>query len=453
MRKLFFDHALLPEGWAKSVTLDIEAGTIRAVFVNAPPAGREHIPGIALPGLPNLHSHAFQRAMAGLAETRGPSGDSFWTWRQVMYGFVARLTPDDLEAITALAFMEMLEGGFTSVAEFHYLHHDHDGRPFANRAEMAARIAAAAGETGIGLTLFPVFYAYGNIGGAPPSAAQCRFVNDVDGFLALAAEARTAVAAVPDGTIGIAPHSLRAVTPEALRAIVSATPSGPIHIHAAEQTKEVEDFAAWSGRRPVEWLLDAMGADARWCLVHATHMTPSETSALARSGAVAGICPLTEANLGDGIFDGVNYLAAGGAFGVGSDSNIEITAPGELKALEYSQRLQHHGRNLLAQREGESTGRRLYEGALAGGTRALGRRVGALAAGKRADIVVLDGANADLAAASGDRWLDHYIFAGGRRLIDRVLVGGEDIVTRGRHRAHDAIAARYGRTLARLVSA
>lgn len=453
MRKLYFDHALFADGWAHGAGLDVDRGFIRAAAGGVSPDGRERIAGIALPGLPNLHSHAFQRAMAGLAETRGPAGDSFWTWRQVMYRFLGNLTPDDVEAIAAMAFMEMLEGGFTAVAEFHYLHHDRDGAPFADRAEMAARIAAAAAESGIGLTLLPVFYAFGNVGGVAPGAEQRRFVNDPARFLELVAGARKAVAMLPDANVGIAPHSLRAVTPDALRAVVAATPSGPIHIHAAEQQKEVEDFLAWSGKRPVEWLLDTMGADARWCLVHATHMTAAETAALALSGAVAGLCPLTEANLGDGIFDGVPFAEAGGLYGVGSDSNIEITAPGELKLLEYSQRLKHRGRNLLARREGESTGRRLYDTALAGGARALGRRIGALSSGHRADIVVLEGAHPDLAAASGDRWLDAYIFAAGTRAIDRVFVGGEEVVTAGRHRARARIASRYARTVARLAQA
>jgi len=453
MRKLFFDHALLADGWARDVGFDIAGGVIRAAATGAAPAGRERFAGIALPGLPNLHSHAFQRAMAGLAETRGPASDSFWTWRDVMYRFVENLTPEDVEAIAAQAFVEMLEGGFTAVAEFHYLHHGLDGTPFAHLAEMAARIAAAAADSGIGLTLLPVFYAYGNVGGVPTTIAQRRFVNDPARFLKLVEGARTAVKALPDANVGIAPHSLRTVTPETLRAVVAATPTGPIHIHAAEQAKEVEDFAAWSGKRPVQWLLDEMRADRRWCLVHATHMTAAETAALAKSGAVAGLCPITEANLGDGIFDGVPFAATGGRYGVGSDSNIEITAPGELKQLEYSQRLMHRGRNLLAGREGESTGRRLYDTALAGGAQALGRRIGALAPGYRADIVVLDGADLDLAAAAGDRWLDSYIFVAGRRAIDRVFVGGEEIVTAGRHRARERIAGRYARTVARLVSA
>lgn len=452
MRKLFFDHALLPGGWARNIGLDIEGGVVAAIVADASPAGRERIAGIALPGLANVHSHSFQRAMAGLAEIRGPAGDSFWTWRKVMYRFLERLAPDDVEAIAAFAFAEMLEGGFTACAEFHYLHHDPTGAPYGDLAELAVRVATGARASGIGLTLLPVFYAYGDVGGAPPLPGQRRFINDPARFLKLVEGARRAVAGLPDANVGIAPHSLRAVTPETLRAVVAATPAGPIHIHAAEQTKEVDEVVAWSGRRPVEWLLENMGVDRRWCLIHATHMTAAETKGLAESGAVAGLCPLTEASLGDGIFEGVAFAAAGGLYAMGTDSNIEITAPGELKQLEYSQRLKHRGRNLLARREGESTGRRLYETALAGGARALGRRIGALAPGHRADIVVLDAAHADLAAGTGDRWLDAYIFTAGKGAIDRVIVGGEDIVLAGRHRAREKIAARYANTLARLAT-
>ncbi|WP_207481652.1 formimidoylglutamate deiminase [Arenibaculum pallidiluteum] len=450
-RSLFLEHALLPSGWAMDVGLDIEDGAIAAVHPGAAPAGRERIPGIAIPGLPNLHSHAFQRGMAGLAETRGPSGDSFWTWRQVMYRFLGRLSPEDVQAIAAFAFMEMLEGGFTALAEFHYLHHDVDGRPYADLAEMSARIAAAAAETGMGLTLLPVFYAYGGFGAQPAGEGQRRFLNDPERFLRLAEGARKAIAGLPDAVVGIAPHSLRAVTPGTLTEVLAATPAGPVHIHVAEQVKEVEDCIAWSGRRPVDWLLGHAAVDGRWCLIHATHMDGAETAALARSGAVAGLCPITEANLGDGIFPGADYLARGGRFGVGSDSNVEITAPGELRLLEYGQRLSRRARNVMAAAEGESVGRRLYDAALAGGTAATARRLGAIAPGSRADLVVLDAGHPDMAAA-GDRWLDAYVFVAGRAAIDRVLVGGRTLVEGGRHLGRAAIAGAYARAMARIAA-
>lgn len=452
MRRLILDHAFLPSGWSRNVGVDIESGTIAAVHTEASAEGRERVAGIALPGLPNLHSHTFQRAMAGLAETRGPEGDSFWTWRQVMYRFLGSLTPDDVGAIAAFAMMEMLEGGFTALAEFHYLHHDSDGRPYGDIAELSGHIAAAAQETGMGLTLLPVFYAQGGFGGAAPAEGQRRFINDVESYARLLEGARKAVAGLDDAVVGIAPHSLRAVTPQSLGEIVAMAGEGPVHIHIAEQVKEVEDCLAWSGQRPVAWLLHHAPVDRRWCLIHATHLDPQEVKGIAASGAVAGLCPITEANLGDGIFEGADYIAAGGRFGVGSDSNIEISAPGELKQFEYSQRLMHRARNVLAEHEGQSTGRSLYEKALAGGPQALGRRIGAIAEGHRADFVVLDADHPDLAAVSGDRWLDAYVFVIGKAAIDTVFVAGKPVVRSGRHVNRDAIRIRYAKTMARILA-
>jgi formiminoglutamate deiminase len=450
-KRLFFADALLPGGWARDVTVSIENGVIASVADNASSAGAEIISGVAIPGLPNLHSHAFQRGMAGLTEVRGVTQDSFWTWRQLMYRFLDALTPDDVEAIAGFAYAEMLEAGFTSVAEFHYLHHDEHGQPYADLAEMAGRITAAAGATGIGLTLLPSFYNFSSFGGAPSLHGQRRFANDPQRFLALLEKSRAAIAACDNAAIGIAPHSLRAITPETLKEVLAAFPQGPIHIHVAEQVKEVSDCVAWSGQTPVAWLLDHMPVDRRWVLIHATHMTAEEATGVAASRAMIGLCPLTEASLGDGIFEGSQFLEAGGSFGVGTDSNIEITAPGELKQLEYSQRLRYRIRNAVARTPGESTGRALYEHALDGGAQALGRSVGSLAVGKRADIVVLNNAHPDLAAVSGDRWLDAYTFVAGKSAIDSVWVGGKQVVEAGRHRQRSSIVARYQRTMKRLV--
>jgi formimidoylglutamate deiminase len=446
-----FDHALLPDGWAQNVRVDVAGGTITQVARSAPRDGAKHVRGIALPGLANVHCHSFQKAMAGLAERRGPDHDNFWTWREVMYRFLAALTPDDVEAIAAYAYMEMLEAGFTAVGEFHYLHHDVDGRPFADVGEMASRIAAAAAQTRIGLTLLPSLYAYGGFGGAEPAPEQRRFLNDPDRFLKIVARTREMVGALPDANVGIAPHSLRAVTPETLHAVIAATKDGPVHIHAAEQTKEVDECLIALGRRPVAWLLEQVEVGPRWCIVHATHTTAEETHRLAASGAVAGLCPLTEANLGDGIFDGKRFVEAVGRFGIGTDSNIEIDAAAELRQLEYSQRLYHRARNVLVQREGSSVGRMLYDGALAGGAQALGRPIGGIEPGRRADVVVLDGDHPDLSVGTNDTWLDVYVFAAGRRLIDTVLVGGETIVEHAQHRNRAAISARYRKAVARLT--
>ena len=451
-KKLFFAHALLPGGWAHDVVLTIENGVIAAVADNSSSAGAEIVSGVALPGMPNLHSHAFQRGMAGLTEQRGETQDSFWTWRQLMYRFIDTLTPDDVEAVAAYAYAEMLEGGFTSVAEFHYLHHDEGGAPYGDLAELASRIASACVETDIGLTLLPVFYNFSGFGGAAPVHGQRRFINDPARFLALLERSREAIKPVPDAAIGIAPHSLRAVTPETLSEVLKAVSSGPVHMHIAEQVKEVEDCIAWSGQRPVSWLLDHVDVDQRWVLIHATHLTSEETSGIAKAGAVVGLCPLTEANLGDGIFEGPRFVEAGGVFGVGSDSNIEITAFGELKQFEYSQRLHHRVRNAVTRQSGQSTGRALYEHALAGGAQASGRAIGALAVGKRADIVVLDDTHPDLCGVSGDRWLDAATFVTGKSAIASVYVGGKRVVEGGRHLKRAEITERYRRVVKRLAS-
>src|ERR1043166_2727621 len=318
MTTLFFDSALLSEGWARDVRLTVADGLIAAVETGAKPVPGDERHAIALPGLANVHSHAFQRGMAGLAELRGPEGDNFWTWREVMYRFLDRLDPEQVEAIAAQAYVEMLERGFLRVGEVPYLHHDSPGAPSANPAELAERIAAAAQATGIGLTLLPVFYAHANFGGVPAVPGQRRFLNSVDGFAKLLEASRAAIAPLDAANIGVAPHSLRAVTPEELAEVVALAPGGPIHIHAAEQTGEVEQCVAWSGARPVEWLLDHTPPDAGWCLVHATHLTDAEVRRLAASGAVAGFCPVTEANLGDGIAPASPFIAAGGAFGIGT---------------------------------------------------------------------------------------------------------------------------------------
>jgi formiminoglutamate deiminase len=369
--------------------------------------------------------------------------DSFWTWREVMYRFLSHLSPDDVEAIAAFAYMEMLEAGFTTVAEFHYLHHGPDGRPYSDLGELAGRIAAAAAAAGIGLTLLPSLYMTGGFGGAAPTERQRRFLNDLDRFLALVERSRAIVADLPGGRIGIAPHSLRAVPPDALQRVTAAFPEGPIHIHAAEQVKEVEDCVQALGARPVEWLLANCAIDRRWCVIHATHMTEAETVSLAKSAAVVGLCPLTEASLGDGTFAGARFLAADGMFGIGTDSNIQIDAAAELRQLEYGQRLGHRSRNVMTMQEGESTGRRLLTTALSAGARACGRPVGAIEVGRRADFVLLDAKNADLAVGLEDDWIDAWIFVVGRAAVKDVIVGGDLVVEAGRHRDREGITSRY----------
>lgn len=445
---LWFETGLLADGWADRVRLTFDGGRIERVEtgVDPDPADERHF--AALPGLPNVHSHAFQRAMAGLTEVRGASDDDFWSWRDLMYRFVARIGPDQCEAIAALAYAEMLESGFTRVGEFHYLHHAPDGARYADPAELSGRIAAAAAEAGIGLTLLPVFYAHGGFGGQAPGAAQARFVTDIDGFADLVARVRALVAA--DAVVGIAPHSLRAVTPDELRALLPLAATGPVHLHIAEQVKEVVDCVAWSGQRPVQWLLDHAPLDARWTLVHATHVDAAEVTAMAASGAVAGLCPVTEANLGDGLFPAGAFLDAGGAIGLGSDSNVRIDAGEELRLLEYGQRLALRGRNLLASGARPATGARLFDAALAGGGRSLGVASG-IAAGGAADIVSLNRDDPAFAGRAGDALIDSWVFAS-RRPVDCVWRGGVKWVEGGRHRHRERLEARYRVALKELLA-
>lgn len=448
---LFFKTLLVNGTWRSNVRVMCTDGVISSIDHGAELSAADEVHAIGIPGVSSVHGHAFQRGMAGLAEVRGNSGeDSFWSWREVMYRFLNVMTPDDLEAIAAQVYMESLEAGFTRVGEFHYLHHGPDGTRYDNPAEMSTRLVAAAAQTGVGLTLLPVFYAHGGFGGQPASQGQRRFINDLDGYARLWENAQKAVGSLPNGVIGIAPHSLRAVTPDELSTLVRAHPCGPIHIHVAEQMKEVNDCVKWSGKRPVEWLLDHYALSDRWCLVHATHMEPTETVSLARSGAVVGLCPITEANLGDGIFDAVRYLSNGGALGVGSDSNVRISLSEELRLAEYSQRLLHQARNVLA-RPGQSTGRRLFDLALDGGARAMGAPKGDLCVGAPADIVSLKDSSPFCTARSGDAFLDGWIFCADSVAIDCVWVAGEKTVCCGRHRDHEAITQRFADCLQRLL--
>ncbi|ESY85692.1 formimidoylglutamate deiminase [Mesorhizobium australicum] len=441
MTDIFAAQALLPDGWHDNVRITLANGRITAVEPEAAALPGDERHSILLPGMPNLHSHAFQRGMAGLAELRGPSADSFWSWREVMYRFALSMTPDQVEAVAAQLYVEMLEAGFSRVGEFHYLHHDRDGQPYANPAEMAERIAAAAGETGIGLTLLPVFYAHSSFGGAAPNEGQRRFINDVNRFARLVEKSRESVRALNQAVVGVAPHSLRAATPEELIEVAAMAPNGPIHIHVAEQVREVEDCLAWSGARPVEFLLGAAAVDQRWCLIHATHMTDAETIGMAKTGAIAGLCPITEANLGDGTFAAPLFREHGGRFGVGSDSNVLIGLPDELRQLEYSQRVAHRARNVLSV-AGGSTGRALFDAALDGGGVALGAGASQIATGASADLVSLDGKNPSLAGKTGDAILDAWIFANGSK-VDCVWVHGKKQVSAGRHARRGAIAERF----------
>lgn len=449
--RLLARTALLPDGIASDVAIDWDdAGWITGVETGVASAGAVDF---AMPGMPNLHGHAFQRAMAGLGERQARTNDDFWSWREIMYGFLRRLEPDAVQAIAAWLYAELLEGGFTSIAEFHYVHNAPDGSAYANPAELALRHIEAARQAGMGLTMLASLYRHGGIFGVAPHDGQRRFLNDLAPFMRIVEAVRGAVSADANQAWGVAPHSLRAVTPEMLRDLLAAIPAdAPVHIHAAEQVKEVEECLAATGARPVQWLLANMPVDARWCLIHATHLVAPEVSGLARSGAVSGLCPTTEANLGDGVFPAIDYLAAGGRIGVGTDSHVGRSVAGELRMLEYAQRLALCRRALLADAAEPSVGANLVRRALAGGAQVSGRRIGALAVGMRADIVTLDGAHESLAGRDGAALLDSFVFSGDGGAIDRVLVGGREVVRQGRHVAREALLERYRKVVARLAT-
>ncbi|MCG4452378.1 formimidoylglutamate deiminase [Pseudomonas sp. MMS21-TM103] len=450
MPAFFAPRALLAHGWAQNVRLEVSAsGILDSIIVDGSTEGAERLRGPLLPGMPNLHSHAFQRAMAGLAEVAGNPNDSFWTWRELMYRLVGQLSPEQIGVIARQLYIEMLKAGYTSVAEFHYVHHDPQGQAYADPAELALRISQAALDAGIGLTLLPVLYSHSGFGGQPANQGQRRFIHSSDSYLTLQQRLQPLIEQHPTQRLGLCFHSLRAVTPEQIQTVLGATAGDcPVHIHIAEQQKEVDDCLAWSGRRPLQWLYEQAPVDQRWCLVHATHAQADEVSLMARSGAVAGLCPSTEANLGDGIFPAVDFLSQGGRLGIGSDSHVAVNMTEELRWLEYGQRLRDQRRNRLYRSDQPLIGRSLYDAALTGGAQALGQPVGELAVGKRADWLVLDGDDPYIATASDDALLNRWLFAGNERQISDVMVGGRWVV-RDRQHAGELESARAFATVLR----
>ena len=443
MAIIWAEKALLDTGWAENVHIEINAnGVIGSVEADQPAQG--HHVEVLLPAPVNVHSHAFQRAMAGLTERKGPDPkDSFWTWRQLMFRFLDRLTPEHVEGIAAFVQMEMLEAGYAANVEFHYLHHQPGGHPYDNLAEMSERICAAATQTGIGLTLLPVHYEFGGCDKRPLTTGQIRFGNDFERFAHIHDQARKYISELPDDArLGVAPHSLRAVAADDLSKASQLAGNGPIHMHLAEQIAEVEEVQAFHGARPVELFLDNCDAGPKWCLIHCTQMEAHETEKLARSGSIAGLCPITESSLGDGIFDGHRWLNAGGNIAIGSDSNIRISLSEELRTLDYSQRLRDHSRAALAT-QSFSTGRRLFDAINKGGPIAAGRKAGKIAEGFYADLMALDSDSVHLAGRDGDTILDSYIFAGDDRLVLDVWSAGRHVVANGAHKDHEGISSRY----------
>jgi len=445
MKKLYFDQLFTGSEWlVNGVLVEIdEFGNLTSLYESTSHEGAEVVEGIALPGMPNVHSHAHQRVMAGLAEWSN-GNDNFWSWRHIMYRVVNQITPDQLEAIAAQLYMEMLQQGYTAVAEFQYLHHDRKGRPYSQKAEMSLRCLQAAEQAGIGITSLPVLYTYGDFTSTPPTDNQHRFINDLSSYMELLEPLQAAAQNNLNKHVGVAPHSLRAVSQEQLVELASMTQGMPRHIHISEQQQEVDACLANYGQRPVEWLQSNVDLNADWCLVHATHLTPGEVSNLARSGATVGLCPTTEANLGDGFFPAQDYLKQGGVFGIGSDSHISVDPVEELRWLEYGQRLQQQQRNLL----GDShTGASLIQNALVGGAKACGRAIGALRPSYRADLIVLDHQHPSLYARSRNQILDSWVFARRDNPIRHVMVGGKWQIRDGRHINQNQITSQYKQTI------
>ncbi len=452
MQKIWAKTVLTGAGWLDDVSITVGIdGRIASISAGTEAAGAPCY-GAIISAPVNLHSHGFQRAMAGLTETKGPDPrDSFWTWRRLMFQFLDHLSPEDIQSITAFVQMEMLEAGYAAVCEFHYLHHQKSGVMYDNVAEMSDRVIAAAECSGIGLTLLPVMYQYGGCDQRDLTAGQIRFKNTPDQFAMLVSQAGNTLKNLPDDTrLGVAPHSLRAVSREGLAQVERLLPDAPFHLHLAEQVAEVDEIKAAYGARPVEWLLGNHDVDARWCLIHVTQMTATETVALAETGAIAGLCPITESSLGDGIFDGMRYRDAGGRFGIGSDSNIRISLSEELRTLEYSQRLSNLGRAMFATPE-KSTGRALLDQVASAGAAASNRDTGVIAVGRQADLLALNLDAPDLLGKSRDMVLDSYIFAGSDAMITDVWSAGRHLVKDGLHLRHDEITQQYRETLKSLM--
>lgn len=460
MTTLFAETALLPDGWADNVLIECDKdGWIVGVdaFKSAEnlEKGIEPVAGPLIPGMPNVHSHVFQRAMAGMTERANSKKDTFWSWRDTMYRFLAFLEPDDMEALAAQVFVEMLKSGYTSVGEFHYVFHQPNGDPYKDRSVMPQQIVKAALETGIALTLLPTLYAYAGFGEKPPADGQKRFLNTVPSLMRIVEEMYGAYRLTPQVTIGFAHHSLRAVSPEMLRegteAVRRLIPDAPIHIHASEQIQEVEGCLDWSGKRPVEWLLEHGNVDKNWCFVHATHLNETEINNLAQSGVVVGLCPTTEANLGDGIFPLMKYFQAGGEFGIGSDSHITISPMQELRWMEYIQRLVYRERTILKKPDIPSVGAALYDKALTGGARALGRKTGRIEIGHRADFLVIDKEMACMTGKVRDHVLDTAIFAADENPVRDVMVGGRWVVKNRHHKREEVILEKYRKVLDKIA--
>ena len=459
--KFILQSAMLPNGWAKDVFLEVDHGgnVIQLQPDTVSSESAQKVNGAVIPGIPNCHSHAHQRAMAGLGEKASIEGgkkatDSFWTWRVAMYHYLQRIKPEDLYTIAKMLYLEMLKAGYTNIAEFQYLHHDLNGNAYANRAEMTLQCMQAAADVGIGFTALPVLYQYGGFGSQPALEGQKRFLNDAEGFCRIVENLFIAAKdSGNDASVGIAPHSLRAISEELLSEVIdslSTKPLAAIHVHVAEQTKEVDDCLQWSKQRPVQWMMDRFDVDHNWCAIHATHMDEMETMKLAQSGAVAGLCPTTEGNLGDGFFNFVDFTDHNGCWAIGSDSHISISAVEELRWLEYGQRLFYRQRNIAAQSATANTGTALLKSALQGGGQSSGRNIGQLEIGSRADFVVLDTMHPRLFGRTEDDLIDSWIFSGNENSVKDVYIGGKKVIDNGQHEQQEYIESEFRNVISQL---
>ncbi len=455
MQQIYCEQALLPSGWASSVTLDISnEGNISAVHTQSAIPDSAERKSIVIPALASTHSHAFQRAMAGLCEQQLNPKDTFWTWRETMYRFANAINPDDLQAIAAQLYVEMLKAGFAQVGEFHYVHHQPGGQPYDNIAQMADSVVSAAEISGIGVTLLPVLYATAGFDAATLSEQQSRFGNSEAQFLELHARIQERTKATPNTRCGAAMHSLRAVPPDMLRSITDELRQqdgeAPIHIHISEQLAEVTACEEARGARPVQWLANNLDLDKSWCLVHATHINDEEINQITQSGASVSLCPTTEANLGDGLFPLQEFLRSGGKFSVGSDSNVSVSPVEELRLLEYGQRLNGQVRNVAADATTPSTGEALLQGASVGGASGLGQAASGLSVGARADLLVLDTEHPALCGSPQEFLIDSWLFAGNTNAVSDVMSAGVWQIEAGKHENEEAIANEFRRVQKKL---
>ncbi|MFT5138569.1 MAG: formimidoylglutamate deiminase [Lysobacterales bacterium] len=452
--RIYCRQALLVDGWRNDVLLEVDSnGLIGSISSGLPGSADVQLCGTVIPGMPNVHSHGFQRMISGLTGGGAESTGNFWGWREAMYRFANKITSEQLEVCMAWVYAEMLMAGYTACAEFHYLHHQPDGGAYSQRAETSLRILSAADSSGIAVTLLPVLYSVSGFGQMSTGHEQRRFSNKLDEYLEILQTCRKAIDGQSLHCLGIAPHSLRAVHSEELKNLLESisTERMPIHIHIAEQAAEVEASKEYLGARPVEWLLNNVALDQNWCLVHATHMLESERLDAAATGVVAGLCPTTEADLGDGFFDTAAWLREGGRFGIGSDSNLRISVSDELRMLEYSERLRQERRNILCT-DFQSCGRFLYEHAATSGAQALGQHCGVIETGRRADLVELDNSHPLLVGRQEDAILDSLVFAGGREMNRTVYVAGKRLVEDGQHINETALKAGFSRVMKELLS-